>query len=407
MSNQPIHVYLDSSDYSRLSNPSAQTESTIEIRNQLLEWSKSGQVRFLYSGILLLEMAPIEAIHTPLASLRADLLVDLCGRNALISFDRLLMLEFASINIQRPSGESARSSDADWFPDLGSIISPVSWIEAIQDIDNIGKKHNLNRQHRRALKRKIFKKNKPSKEAVRAMLGDDLSKQLDEFLGMYPMRPSDAEVLWRYVLGLTTKEEADRAFKESLHDPKWMMRWFAQHHDQMSPLIEWLRGPSKTLTAETKKMAGQATQIIMFEERLGLPKGQRTLTKKVWIQHQDEMVAKVSSNIATRLDPNFQGQIDLNRFDQNCPGFSTCLRALHSSIWSSIGQAPRAPKDSDVVDALHALYAPYVDVFRADAFMAPFIADQVRQNGTIVVSKLESLIQTIQRLLLNGRTANA
>lgn len=407
MSNQPIHVYLDSSDYSRLSSPSAQTESTIEIRNQLLEWSKSGQVRFLFSGILLLEMAPVEAIHTPLASLRADLLVDLCGRNALISFDRLLMLECASINTQQPSRESVCSSDADWFPDLGNIISPVNWAEAIHDVDSAGKKHNLNRQHRRALKRKIFKKNKPSKEAVRAVLGDDLSKQLDEFLDLYPMRPSDAEVLWKYVLGLATKAEADIAFKESLRDPKWMMRWFAQHHDQMSPLIEWLRGPSKTLMADTKKMADQATQIVLFEERLGVPKGQRILTKKIWIQHQDEMVVKVSSNMVARFDPDFRGQIDLTQFDQNCPGFSTCLRALHSSIWSSIGQAPRTPKDSDVVDALHALYAPYVDVFRADSFMAPFIADQVRQNGTIVVSKLESLVQTIQRLLLKDCTANA
>lgn len=407
MSNRPIHVYLDSSDYSRLSNPNAQTESTIEIRNQLLEWSKSGQVKFLFSGILLLEMAPMEAVHTPLASLRADLLVDLCGRNALISFDRLLMLEFTSINIQRPSRESVRSSDADWFPDLGNIISPVNWAEAIQDVDSAGKKHNLNRQQRRALKRKVFKKNKPSKEAVRAMLGDDLSKQLDEFLDLYPMRSSDAEILWKYVLGLTTKVEADRAFKESLRDPKWMMQWFAQHHDQMSPLIEWLRGPSKTLMAETKKMTEQATQIVLLEEKLGVPKGQRTLTKKVWIQHQDEMVVKVSSNMVTRLNPNFRELIDLNQFDQNCPGFSTCLRALHSSIWSSIGQAARTPKDSDVVDALHALYAPYVDIFRADSFMAPFIADQVRQNGTIVVSKLESIVETIQRLLLNGCTANA
>ncbi|MDP1833058.1 MAG: hypothetical protein Q8K67_13445 [Geothrix sp.] len=407
MSNQPIHVYLDSSDYSRLSNPSCQTESTIEIRNQLLEWSKSGQVKFLYSGILLLEMAPMEAVHTPLASLRADLLVDLCGRNALISFDRLLTLEFASINTQRPGGESVRSSDADWFPDLGNIISPVNWAEAIQDVDSAGKKHSLNRQHRRTLKRKIFKKNKPTKEAVRAILGDDLTKQLDEFLGLYPMRPSDAEVLWKYVLGLTTTAEADRAFKESLRDPKWMMRWFAQHHDQMSPLIDWLRGPSKALMADTKRMTEQASQIVLFEETLGIPKGQRTLTKKVWNQHQDEMVVKVSSSVVTKLDPDFRGQIDLNQFDQNCPGFSTCLRALHSSIWSSVGQASRMPKDSDVVDALHALYAPYVDVFRADSFMAPFIADQVRQNGTIVVSKLELLVQTVQMLLHTDRTANA
>lgn len=407
MSNQPIHVYLDSSDYSRLSNPSTQTESTIEIRNQLLKWSNSGQVRFLFSGILLLEMAPIEAVHTPLASLRADLLVDLCGRNALISFDKLLMLELASINTQRPSGETVRSSDADWFPDLGNIISPVDWAEAIQDVDSAGKKHHLNRQNRRALKRKVFKKDKPSKEAIRAILGEGLSNQLDEFLGMYPMRPSDAEVLWKYVLGLTTKTEADRAFKESLRDPKWMMRWFAQHHDQMSPLIEWLRGPSKALMADTKKMAEQASQLISFEENLGIPKGQRTLTKRIWIQHQDKMVVKISSNMIKSFDLALQGEIDLNQFDQNCPGFSTCLRALHSSIWSSIGLVARTPKDSDVVDALHALYAPYVDVFRADSFMAPFIADQVRQNGTIVVSKLESLVQTIQGLLLNDCTANA
>jgi hypothetical protein len=57
-------------------------------------------------------------------------------------------------------------------------------------------------------------------------------------------------------------------------------------------------------------------------------------------------------------------------------------------------------KPSDFADALHAFYAPYVSIFRADNYMAPHIAKHVKQYGTRVVPKLRDLPGEIAAALL-------
>jgi hypothetical protein len=44
------------------------------------------------------------------------------------------------------------------------------------------------------------------------------------------------------------------------------------------------------------------------------------------------------------------------------------------------------------------MYAPYVDVFRADRYMAPHIRKQVERRGVLVVSRLEDIPAQIDEL---------
>jgi hypothetical protein len=37
---------------------------------------------------------------------------------------------------------------------------------------------------------------------------------------------------------------------------------------------------------------------------------------------------------------------------------------MHSSLRNAIGNHARSPEPNDFVDAVHAMYAPYVDLFR-------------------------------------------
>ena len=66
-------------------------------RIALLALAKSQSVLFAFSGAHLSEMAPLEARYAPAATARADLLVALCGRNAFISYDRLIRAELACL----------------------------------------------------------------------------------------------------------------------------------------------------------------------------------------------------------------------------------------------------------------------------------------------------------------------
>jgi hypothetical protein len=49
------------------------------------------------------------------------------------------------------------------------------------------------------------------------------------------------------------------------------------------------------------------------------------------------------------------------------------------------------------VDALHALNAPYVHVFRADGYMSPHIQRQVQRHGTIVIPRLANLVEVLTK----------
>ena len=64
-----------------------------------------------------------------------------------------------------------------------------------------------------------------------------------------------------------------------------------------------------------------------------------------------------------------------------------------------VATTPRKAKLSDFPDAMHAMYAPYVDVFRADSFMAPHVNRCVQRHSTIVVSKLDELVTSIGEVL--------
>lgn len=82
--------------------------------------------------------------------------------------------------------------------------------------------------------------------------------------------------------------------------------------------------------------------------------------------------------------------------DRLAPSLATCIRVLHSSTWNSAGTFGRQPKKSDWVDSLHAMYAPYVDIFRTDSYMAPIVQEKVKKYGTSVVAKIGNLAEKIE-----------
>lgn len=57
----PITVYLDSNDYSRLSDPRRKKAALDKVRLELLSLTESRQVRFAFSGVHISEMAPLDA----------------------------------------------------------------------------------------------------------------------------------------------------------------------------------------------------------------------------------------------------------------------------------------------------------------------------------------------------------
>ncbi len=395
----PILVYLDSSDFSVLSDPRRETNELKEILSQLRAWLASEKIVCCFSGIHLSEMAPLEAGYADAAQRRADLLAELCGRNALISQDRLFAneLKFASGIIELQPSVQALSGE--WYPEGVGEISPIGQIEMGKQITEVIRELHLNRTDRRKAERKTLKGGKPRANVKTSIVANARSGSLEEILDKYPMRPEDARTLSRYLAGDATSEQASAAFQESLRDPRWMMQWFAQNHAKLTAFLDWTRAPSALMIKNLHEMSKHAAYIYSSDKKDGTSLAKDLFSSTKWGTYQNEMLVNVGNRMARELLGENTQPIAAGLLDSHCPGLSVGIRSLHSAWWTTVSESPRTAKLSDFPDALHAMYAPYVDIFRADSFMSPYIAKQASRFGTTVVPKLSHLPQAIHSLL--------
>jgi hypothetical protein len=252
--------------------------------------------------------------------------------------------------------------------------------------------HAMSRKQRREIQRKLLKSNQPTPTLRKVINSVDPQGSVDEVVRKYPMRPADALTLGQYFIGNATREEADTAFLESLRDPRWMMRWFAEHHERMTPISDWVRSPSKSIASTMRDAAAMVKELRIDAAAKGEALKSAIFTTAGMRQLQDAMVKRVANHVLASTYPASAAIDDVQRLDEQCPSLTTAVRALHSVMFSSVAaDRPRQPLESDFVDALHAMYAPHVDLFRADRFMAPHIQKLVTRYGTTVVPSLLEL----------------
>jgi hypothetical protein len=334
------------------------------------------------------------------------LLVRLCKTQALISIDRILQQELQ--NLKGCTLETAslpiHSYSGDWFPELTDIISPVSWLESIRELNTTAKQHGLNREVRRKLQKQLFKNGQP-KNAMRELLAKQ-EIALVEILKLYPMREQDALVLGHYVAGKATATQAKEAFLASLRDPSWMTRWFHNHADKLSPFTDWVRGASNSMLQMIQQVSQDVTTLKKKSEELrktgaalDMAPPDPAIDTAWWSSQQDNLVVSLAKQFAARMYKISLAGHTHENVDRLAPSLATCIRVLHSSTWNSVGTSARHPKKSDWVDSLHAMYAPYVDIFRTDSYMAPIVQEKVKKYETTVVAKIGNLAEKIETQL--------
>lgn len=394
----PLVVYLDSSDFSVMSDPrgASAPETT---RRRCTAWAESGAVQFVFSGIHLMEMSPTTAAFASAAAARADVMIDLCRRNALISIDRLIGAELDHLRDPSALMPATISQDGHWYPEWGNLASPVRWAEASKEVHLNAKAHGLNRQQRRLLKRALFNEGKPTALTNRLLADRQDPFDMTELLEQYPMREQDAQVLLQYVIGQATAEEANEAFYESLRDPRWMMRWFAQHHSQLSPFVRGLRDSANALLGPVEELATTVHRMRETLESAASSHRPDLLTASGWARFQDETLLSVTRRFIQVLRPENTDHFTVQDVDRHCPAVSFFVRTLHSAIRDVTTETPRRPKASDFADGVHAMYAPYVDIFRSDAYMAGHLNRASTSRRTTIVPRLDQLVSTIETRL--------
>ncbi|WP_434601783.1 hypothetical protein J3P91_22345 [Pseudomonas sp. Z4-7] len=386
---KPTLVYLDSCDYSALSKPHL-SESEAEHLATLKALRLSGEVLFVFSGAHISEMSPLDQQYSAAAVARTSLMVDLCGRNTLISFDRLMKAELSRLVTRSSQPVNALDRNGEWFPEMGSLMNPIDELDVAGKLRQEMEKHVLNRKMRRMVKAGTTNKNGRLRGDVEKRFGQ---ADYSELISKAPMRPRDFAVLKNYVLGRATREEADKAFLESLRDPSYMVQWFIHHHQQLGPIVEWVRRPARQL------MESCGVTITELREQMArLPESDRAAAIKGvsgtrWEKLKQQGMIDIVNRLLTLLVPGASACHNTKDIEDYCPGLYVCINTFYDSLQNSFKECPRVMKASDFVDIIHAIYTPYVSYFRADRYMCSVIQPIVpKQFGTQVVASPGKLL---------------
>lgn len=398
-----ISCYLDSQDYSALTDPKLQNLDRDQIKDDLLHLARSNQVRFAFSAAAVSESVSLTADATHLAELKADFLSKLCGSNALVSFDRLVGAEVLALSRRTAPPRDMFDPKGRWFPEIPVDKAPEQpWARMREMAEEEMRAMGLSRQERRAKSRALIKNGKP-RQALQAHLSQqDPTTLAAELLHKYPMLPEYAEIVGRYALGRATETDFEEALMDSLSDPHWMMKWFSTEHAMSSPIAEIIRKPGRELGQLMRALASTSMHWVSALRDAGFeanPTGKGGEIALCWQEMEERQLISVAQRIANAKGLEL-GKYEARDVETCCPGIATGVRSLYSSVWANVGEGRREePSDSQPVDALHAFYAPYVQVFRADRFMAPHIQKHVGSTSTIVVPRLSQLVGVLEKQL--------
>jgi hypothetical protein len=395
-----ITCYLDSQDYSVLTDPRQASPDREKICAELRELASSGQVKFVFSAAVVSESVAVNAGSTHLAELKGDLLSFLCGSNALLSLDRLVRAEVLSLAARSPAPVNAFDPNGQWFPEIPPEEDEHPLEMARRRAEEDFASSGMSRQQRRAAARKLIKNGQLRGQLKDAVSQPHASSVISaELMQKYPMHPRYAETMGRYAIGRATHQEFHNALMASLADPKWIMKWFATTYELSHPISDLVRKPGRELGELLRKWVITASRwaeaiSLAHPDENPLAKGGE-ITKR-FLVHQETQLVQLVTAVAQKGNVPL-APVTAADVDQYCPGLSTCLRSLYLSAWSNVaGGRKEQVSDSQPVDALHAFYAPYVDVFRADKFMAPYIEKHASRYGTKVVPKLTQLLAVLR-----------
>ena len=390
-----ISVYLDSQDYSTLSNP-VLSEDLKNIKEKLKAYAESGGVSFYFSSLIVSEASPSEPAAIQHAIRRGDFLTAICKRHALRFNHDVVNDEVRNLVEGNSAKVEAICKDGDWFPAV-DFPEPTPLAELAKEaVNEEAVARGLTRQQRRAAQRKVLKHGGLKPDVLKGIREMNASVYISSVTEQYPMQPWHAEVLSRYCFGEAAKEEATNAFRDALRDPCWLMRWFANKEELAHPLVALVRKPGREIGEKFRGLVGLAEEIRSLEHLLE----DSPLSRDRWNKLLDKGIVDVATGVAKHLFPGWSGEFGIEDVTRRCPGLTAMISSIYSSVWDNVSGSRKAlPSDSQFPDAMHAVYAPYVDLFRADRYMAPHIQKHVGVGGAQVVSKLADLPKAIEQRL--------
>lgn len=395
---KPLTVYLDSSDFSILSNPSQRTSEIIAIERELLSLQETGAIELRFSYAHILEAAPVSKDSIQFAKQRFSYISEVCANKCLASHIEIIEHEVKALAItSRTSQFDIFNDNSMWLPKIDK--NPES--DLLDTINTIKEEIALlpDRKRRRQATRTAFYKNGQVNSNFLFKDQSLLSSILLEMENKYPLTRAEAETYVKNMFLVNTNESCSDILINSFKDVGRLGDWYEKQWDRTLPVSSHLRDIGDRLSeglrvanssvqrnyAELKEAGYEEAEIGIYCKKII-----KDISKSLPIQFVEGASKKL--NLA----------IDVEKIDwANTPSILTVCNMCACLASKGISQSARSRsfKVSDFGDITHAYYIPYVDFFRADKFMASLIQEFKTPLKTTVVGSIKSLVPEINKKL--------
>jgi hypothetical protein len=411
----PIQVYLDSSDYSRLSDHRAhEADPQLNALLQyLLQAVSARRVEIRFSAIHVAEAAQTTPDAQPHALSRVRLMKRLSQGRCLIYWEDLVQLDVLSAvlgrrgrNIEMRFPAYAYSNDGQYYPDISSSIREFRQkrkemlVSALKEI-------KIPAAQRRLVLKELAVGDRS--ELVQAMIKESQAS-LTEQLRAMPVteRFRHERFAERFLFGGIGADEFVPELFKGLFDPETLVSDVLTRSDEHLEFANWLRNQGRV----SKGLVLNARVNLQYIRLLGSTIGKtdaelRSEMKSIEIdRHVQSHIKKIveKGTLCSRYGTSRRDAlraIDEVGYERLSPSLATLAWALKKYVKDNLSNFinPRTALESDVGDMLHSVYMPYVDIFRADGYFASLLRERADELGIKLVGKLIRLHEVIEEVI--------
>lgn len=385
---RPIQIYLDSSDFSDFSNLENKALAYSDVRDYLLKRRDEGLIELRFSEAHVIEAAPTSPTAIAPALARFRVIKELCAKSALLHPIDLIASEVGSASSLNSSIDVLRE-DGTWLPkffDFSEILPDVEQL-AVQELQSKGRDERRKYLKNGRLTPRWYAEMRQANTLRSMVLTHDL-----------PLTKTAICKVQSYFLGEASRGDALKALHASITDLEELGNWYAKDWPNASALSERLRNVGAEFEDALMNARTQFDNLIQGQTEAGTDS--KTASSQ-FMQSFYEVIEGSGDRLAIKLAEQ-NGIVATPAIDrvQASPGLTCAINlAMHIARRSIASTPPRTPKRSDFGDCYHAVYLPYVDIFRADGFMAGVLRESKLPFSTIIVDKLLNLPSKIEELL--------
>jgi ketosteroid isomerase-like protein len=400
MSRRPVQVYLDSNDYSTLSDPrTADRTEAQETLRYLRHATREGTIDIRFSIVHIVEACHRGDASKPLAVARVKLIAELSGPRVMRHPGDIVADEVAASRRAGTEVVEASDNNGRWFPRLPSLGRDVRRaVEAgIQEgTDSVA----LNRKARRATRRLVGTRERPG-PVRRSAFGDAASTAaLCERYGMSE-RFVKERLFTQFTSGRTSDIQLASLVESEVFEPVRLVEHYLDRLERNRGIRNSVRSLGERMidgvqklrdTLDDLRRSTSHTETKSFDEaRAGIRTTMADFRRSII-----EAAMRAADMPEASATPPWLQAAPGERF----MGVDALASVVEEWLVGVVGGAKhsRVPLVSDAGDLLHAFYIPYVDVWRGDRYARHAVRHAARLRGTEIAPSLGALVDCVERV---------